>query len=91
MDSLQSVLPRALIELFRSGPMSQGKLDAAWGVAVGDAITRVATPSLRADGSVEVRTTDQRWQREMSRSSGMILSKLNALLGPNAIAKLHVK
>ena len=41
MDSLHSVVPRALTELFRQGPMSQGKLEVAWRVAVGDALTRV--------------------------------------------------
>ena len=91
MDSLQSVLPRALLELFRQGPMSQGKLDAAWRVAVGDALSRVATPRLCPDGSVEVRAADQRWQRELKRSSSIILNKLNGLLGAQAICKLHVK
>ena len=38
MDSLHSVVPRALTELFRQGPMSQGKLEVAWRVAVGDAL-----------------------------------------------------
>ena len=38
MDSLHSVVPRALTELFRHGPMSQGKLEVAWRVAVGDAL-----------------------------------------------------
>ena len=91
MDSLQTVLPRALIELFKQGPMSQGKLEAAWRVAVGDALARVATPHLCADGSVEVRTADQRWLRELKRSSGVILNKLNGLLGPQAISRLHLK
>jgi predicted nucleic acid-binding Zn ribbon protein len=91
MDSLHTVLPRALLHLFQQGPMSQGKLEAAWRVAVGDAISRVSTVHLQADGSVEVRAADQRWQRELRRSSHHILSKLNALLGAQAIDKLHVK
>ena len=91
MDSLQTLLPRALVELFRQGPMSQGKLEAAWRVAVGDAITRVSTVRLEPDGSVEVRAADQRWHRELKRSSGIILTKLNFLLGPQAIRTLHVK
>ncbi len=91
MDSLQTVLPRALVELFRQGPMSQGKLEAAWRVAVGDAIARVSTVRLQPDGSVEVRAADQRWHRELKRSSAIILTKLNTLLGPQAIRTLHVK
>jgi hypothetical protein len=91
MDSLHTVLPRALVELFRQGPMSQGKLEAAWRVAVGDALSRVGNVRLQPDGSVEVRAVDQRWQRELKRSSNMILSKLNGLLGAQAITRLHVK
>jgi Dna[CI] antecedent DciA-like protein len=91
MDSLQTVLPRALIELFRQGPMSQGKLEAAWRVAVGDAISRVSTVHLQPDGSIEVRVSDQRWHRELKRSSGIMLGKLNALLGAQGVRQLHVK
>ena len=39
MNSLHSVVPGALAELFRQGPMSQGKLEVAWRFAVGDALT----------------------------------------------------
>lgn len=91
MDSLQMVLPRALVELFRQGPLSQGKLEVAWRVAVGDALSRVSTVRLLADASVEVRATDQRWRRELKRSSGMILTRLISLLGPETITTLHVK
>jgi hypothetical protein len=91
MDSLQTLLPRAVVELFRHGPMSQGKLEAAWRVAVGDALSRISTVRLQPDGSIEVQAADQRWRRELKRSSSIILAKLNALLGPQAIGKLHVK
>lgn len=91
MDSLQALVPRVLVELFRQGPMSQGKLEAAWRVAVGEAISRVSTVRLQADGSVDVLTADQRWQRELKRSSSVILSKLHALLGQDAIGALRVK
>ena len=91
MDSLQALLPRAVVELFRHGPMSQGKLEAAWRVAVGDALSRISTVRLQPDGSIEVQAADQRWRRELKRSSNIILAKLNTLLGPQAISKLHVK
>jgi predicted nucleic acid-binding Zn ribbon protein len=91
MDSLQSVVPRALTELFRAGPMSQGKLEAAWRLAVGEALSRVSRVHLQADGSVEIRAADQRWHKELKRSSGMILTRLQGLLGPDAIGRLIVK
>ena len=60
MDSLNSLVPRAVTELLRSGPLSQGKLDLAWRVAVGEALSRVSTAHLQPDGVVEVRPSDVR-------------------------------
>lgn len=91
MDSLHSVVPRALTELFRLGPMSQGKLEVAWRVAVGDAITRVTKVRLQPDGVVEVQTADQRWNKELKRSSSMILTRLIGLLGDGAVSRIVVK
>ena len=91
MDALHTVVPGALTELFRQGPMCQGKLDVAWRVAVGDALTRVSTPRLQPDGCVEVQAADQRWQKELKRSSSMILSRLTMLLGTDAVCRLVVK
>ena len=91
VDSLHSVVPRALTELFRAGPLSQGKLEVAWRFAVGDALTRVTAVRLQSDGSVEVQPIDQRWQKELRRSSPMILSRLRSLLGPTSIPRLIVK
>ncbi len=91
MQPLHSVVPRALTELFRVGPLSQGKLEVAWRVAVGDALSRVSTVRLQADGVVEVSPADQRWQRELKRSSSMILCRLNSLLGTQSVTRLVVK
>ena len=91
MDSLHSVVPRALTELFRQGPMSQGKLEVAWRVAVGDALARVTNIHLQADGVVEVQAVDQRWNKELRRSSSMILTRLLGLLGPGSVSRIVVK
>ena len=91
MFSLHSVVPGALTELFRQGPMSQGKLEVAWRVAVGDALARVTTVRLQAAGVVEVQAVDSRWNAELKRSSSMILTRLVGLLGPGGISYLVVK
>lgn len=91
MDALRTLVPRALTELFSNGPMSQGKLEVAWRVAVGDALCRVSTVKLQADGSVYVHPSDQRWRKELKRSSSMILGRLNTLLGTGTIPRLVVK
>jgi predicted nucleic acid-binding Zn ribbon protein len=91
MDQIHSVVPRALTELLRIGPLSQGKLDLVWRVAVGDALSRVTTVRLQPDGVVDVTAADQRWRAELKRSAPMILTKLNALLGTKAVTRLVVK
>jgi hypothetical protein len=91
MDSLHSVVPRALTELFRQGPMSQGKLEVAWRVAVGDALARVTNVRLQPDGVVEVHPSDQRWQKELKRASSMILTRLIGLLGTGSVSRIVVK
>lgn len=91
MDALHSVVPRALTELFRAGPLSQGKLEVAWRVAVGDALSRVTTVRLQPEGVVEVHPADQRWHKELKRSSGIIQTRLETLLGPNVVSRLVVK
>ena len=91
MDSLHSVVPRALTELFRQGPMSQGKLEVAWRVAVGDGIARVTKVRLQPEGVVEVTPADSRWDKELKRSSSMILTRLIGLLGAGSITRIVVR
>ena len=91
MDALQSIMPRALSELLRQGPMSQGKLELAWRAAVGDALSRVTTVRLQPNGSVDVLPADPRWHRELRRSSGVILSRLKNLVGDVNVTRLSIK
>jgi hypothetical protein len=90
MDSLQAIVPRALTELLRQGPMSQGKLEVAWRAAVGDALSRVTTVRLQPDGSVHVLTSDPRWNLALRRSSSMILTRLKGLLGNDNVLSLSI-
>ena len=91
MVSLHSVVPGALTELFRRGAMSQGKLEVAWRVAVGDALARVTTVRLQGGGVVEVQAADPRWSAELKRSSSMILTRLSGLLGAHSVTHVVVK
>jgi hypothetical protein len=90
MESLHAIVPRALTELLRQGPMSQGKLEVAWRAAVGDALTRVTTVRLQPSGRIEVLASDSRWNCELKRSSSMILTRLKGLLGNDNVVSLSV-
>ena len=88
MQSLQTIVPAAIAEMLRHGPMSQAKLEVAWRVAVGDAIARVTKVTLEADALVRVEPVDQRWTDELKRSSRVILNRLQNLLGTGAVTRL---
>jgi len=90
MDSLQTIVPRALTELLHQGPLSQGKLEMAWRAAVGDALTRVTSVRLQPHGVVEVLPCDARWNKELKRSSNMILTRLKGLLGADSVHRLFI-
>jgi hypothetical protein len=90
MDQLQTIVPRVLAELLRSGPMSQGKLEIAWRAAVGESLSRVTTVRLQPNGLVEVLPSDSRWNRELKRSSSMILTRLKGLLGSDNVLRVSV-
>jgi len=88
MQSLRDLSSGALAALLRQGTLSQAKLDVAWQAAVGAAVSRATTVRLRDAGVVEAEAADQRWHRELERSSPMILDRLNALLGAGAVTRL---
>jgi hypothetical protein len=58
---------------------------------VGDALARVTTVRLHAEGVVEVQPADQRWNKELKRSSSMILTRLIGLLGTGSVTRILVK
>ena len=91
MQGLQTIAPRAVTELLRRGPMSQGKLEVAWRVAVGDALSRVTHVKLQPEGVIDVTTADVRWHGELKRSSNVICGRLRTLLGVDNVARLSIR
>jgi predicted nucleic acid-binding Zn ribbon protein len=90
MHQFQQVLPHVLGEILRQGPLSAAKLNFAWKTVVGPAIARVTTVERLDSGILEVEASTQHWRREIKRSAPMILDRLTALLGPDAITGIRV-
>ena len=90
MEPLKASIPSVVRALLRAGPMSPGKIGAAWGLAVGTAIDRATSVARRDDGTLEVAATELTWRREVRRSQGLILSRLQDLLGPEPVRKIKV-
>jgi len=90
MRPLNAAVPGALASLLRAAPLSPGKVVFAWRTAVGPAMDRVT--SVRLDGGVLfVDATSQQWGREVRRSSGIILARLQTLLGAEAVQRIEVR
>ena len=89
-EALGQTVPTAVKTLLRGTPMSPGKLEFAWKIVVGPAMDRGTF--VRLDDHkvlVEARTTA--WAKEVSRSSGIILNRLQTLLGPDVVTELIVR
>jgi predicted nucleic acid-binding Zn ribbon protein len=82
-------MPGALVELLRGSPLSDGKVTFAWKAAVGPAIERVSHVKLERKVLL-VETASAQWSQEVMRSSPVILRRLQALLGTDAIERIEI-
>ena len=83
-------MPAVLTRLLRQQPPSDAKVTFAWRAAVGRAVDRATTVSLRRDGTLEVRASDQHWRREIARSAPLIVDRLAGLLGREVVKRIDV-
>jgi predicted nucleic acid-binding Zn ribbon protein len=90
MRPLAHAVPAALQQLLRPAPLSEGKVAFAWNAAVGPAVARATAVKL-CEGVLIVETSSVQWAREIRRSSGVILSRLQALLGDDIVTSISVR
>ena len=89
-EPLAQAIPRAVATLLRETPMSPGKLAIAWKTVVGPAMDRGTF--VRLDGrTLLVDAKTAAWAKEVSRSSSIILRRLQTLLGSEVINELNVR
>ena len=90
MRPITHAVPGALVELLRGAPLSAGKVSFAWRAAVGTVIERVTWA--RLDGrTLIVDAASAQWAREVSRSAGVILTRLQTLLGAETVTSISVR
>jgi predicted nucleic acid-binding Zn ribbon protein len=90
MRPLSHIVPDALLLLLRDAPLSHGKVGFAWRAAVGPALERATAVRLE-NRVLIVETTSPQWSREVKRSSSLILQRLQAYLGPDAVERIEVR
>jgi predicted nucleic acid-binding Zn ribbon protein len=89
MVPVREVIPRALAALIREAPLTPEKVVFAWRNAVGPAVARATEVELR-DGVLYVRARDAAWRREIERSAALVRSRLQSLLGDEAVRYIRV-
>lgn len=87
---IASAIPGAVTELLRHAPLSRGKVAFAWRAAVGASLERATAVHL--EGTVLIVDADTaQWAREVSRSSRIILRRLQTLLGEDTVGQIDVR
>jgi Dna[CI] antecedent, DciA len=82
-------LPDALAEILRKVPLTDDKVAFAWRSAVGPAIDRGTTVTLR-QGVLQVTAREAAWGREVERSETLIRARLDSLLGHGVVRAIAV-
>jgi predicted nucleic acid-binding Zn ribbon protein len=90
MQPIAQVMPRAIAAIVRQAPLSPGKVEFAWRSAVGTAVARAS--AVRLEGTVLlVDAQSAQWASAIMRSSAIILSRLQAVLGSDAVHEIRLR
>lgn len=90
MRSIQTVAGGVLADIVRRQPPSAARTAFAWQLAVGPALARVTSVELEGT-TLRIRAVDARWLKEIARARAVILSKLQQLLGPEAVTTISTR
>jgi len=90
MRPLNQAVPGAIASLLGAAPLSPGKVAFAWRAAVGPAMDRGTAVRLEA-GVLLIDAMSPQWAHEMTRSSGIILARMQKMLGAGAVERLQVR
>ena len=84
------IIPSILAQVVRPAPLCQEKVEFAWRASVGPAVSRATHARIDERGVLVVTAQNVQWEHEVGRSLGLIRSRLEALLGPDAFIKVEI-
>ena len=87
---VQHVIPGALASVLRLAPLTPEKVAFAWRTAVGAAVDRASSVELR-DSTLVVVVKNEQWRHEVARSSALIRSRVNFVLGEGVVTRIDVQ
>jgi hypothetical protein len=92
MEPVQSLMSSAVARLLRPAPLTPEKVAFAWRAAVGPAVSRATRVRLTGlFGVLEVVVDDDRFGDELTRAAPLVLSRLQELLGADAVCRMEIK
>ena len=89
MHSIHQFSSGVLADIIRRQPSSPARTAFAWQLAVGPVLAKATTVEL-VDGVLMVRSSDARWTLEINRARGMVLARLQNLLGRDIVTSLRI-
>ena len=89
MHGIGTLPTLVLPALLARAPLTGEKVTFVWGLAVGPAIARATTVTL-TDTVLNVRCTEPAWAREVERSRGLVLARVQQMLGASLVQSLVV-
>jgi hypothetical protein len=90
MTPAHRIVPSVLARIIRPAPLCQEKVEFAWRASVGPAMARATRVRLDDRRHLVVTADSLQWKREVERSLGLIRSRLEALLGPDAFIYVEI-
>jgi Dna[CI] antecedent DciA-like protein len=90
VKSLTTLSDSVLPALLARAPLTPEKIDFSWRLAVGPQVHRACTIALTS-GTLAVSVPDRAWAREIERSIDVILSRMQRLLGRDAVRRIECR
>jgi hypothetical protein len=90
MIPVQNCIPTVLAATLRRQPLTPAKVAFCWRLAVGAAMDRATRVSIGRDGELIISTDTAHWKRAVERGLPIVRSRLEYLLGPEAVVKITV-
>lgn len=91
MHSLSTTETGALKQVLNSQPASPAKVAFAWRMTVGAALARATETTWQPDGILRIRASGEAWKREVRAVRGVLLRRLQELLGADVVVKIEVE
>lgn len=90
MIPVRHVASSVLGAILSRQPLSPAKVNFAWQTSTGAALARATDVTLQPGGTLDVHAASAHWAREVKRSRHVLLERMQALLGPDAVTRISV-